>query len=119
MSETKKKGFRREDRPGHLDPAHAARLRALSLEEHRGTSSDADPLTVFDPDADGGLGEELGQRTVLDATTGDDPIADELDADVLEDQGGPFVETSAAQELAAGVDDSNPIDADREPFPRT
>jgi hypothetical protein len=114
-----KKPFRREDRPGHLDPEHAARLRALSVEEHRGTSSDPDPRVVFRSSADGGLAEELGERAILVATTGDDPLVDELEAEVTEEHGGPFVETTAGQEMAEGTDASNPADAEREPFPKT
>lgn len=112
-----KKPFKREDRPGHLDPAHAARLRALSAEAHSTTSSDPDPRTVFR--ADGGLAEELGERAVRAATTGDDTLADDFDAEVIEEKGGPFVVSSAAQEMADGTDASNPADAMREPFPKT
>lgn len=116
-----KKPFKREDRPGHLDPAHAARLRALSAEEHRTTSSDPDPRTVFraDGNGDGGFGEELGERAVLAATTGDDSLIDDLDAEVIEEKGGPFVATTEGQEMAEGTDASNPEDAMREPFPTT
>ncbi len=117
-----KKPIRREDRPGHLDPAHAAKLRALSIEEHRGTSSDPSPKGLFKAqgkNGDGGLGEELAEQAVLAATSGEDSILDERDTIVDEERGGPFVRTTNAQEMAGGTDASNPEDAEREPFPKT
>lgn len=113
------KPFRREDRPGHLDPEHVKRLRSLSAEEHRTTSSDPDPRTVFRSDGDGGFAEELGELTVLAATTGDDAFAEDVDPDVVEERGGPFVGTTFGDEMADGVDESNPLEAEREPFPTT
>ena len=91
----------------------------MSAEEHATTSSDPTPRTTFDAAADGGLGEELGERAVLNATTGGDPLAEDLEAEVIEERGGPFVETSAGQEMADDIDASNPADAEREPFPRS
>jgi hypothetical protein len=119
MMTSKKKAFRREDRPGHLDPEHAARLRALSAEEHRGSSSDASPRVRFDADGDGGLPSELAEASVLNATSGGDALGDALEAEVEEDRGGPFVASSDAHEMASGTDASNPEDAEREPFPIT
>ncbi len=119
MSTPKKPPFRREDRPGHLDPEHAKRLRALSKETHRTTSSDPDPRTVFRPEDDGGLGEELGELVIMAATRGDDGFVDDTDAVVIEERGGPFVRTTAVEEEADDVDGSNPEDAEREPFPTT
>ena len=34
-------------------------------------------------------------------------------------RGGPFIETDASVEFAYDADESNPIDATREPFPTT
>jgi len=36
-----------------------------------------------------------------------------------EELGGPFTETSAAEEFANAPDASNPLDAEKEPFPTT
>jgi hypothetical protein len=41
-------------------------------------------------------------------------ISDEITPEEL---GGPFTETSAQEEFATEPDASNPIDAEREPFP--
>lgn len=64
------------------------------------------------------LAETLAEDFVQSATTGEDADDEALDQIVPEELGGPFVETSAAEELAAGTDASNPEDAQREPLPR-
>jgi hypothetical protein len=37
----------------------------------------------------------------------------------VEEEGGPFIETSGKKEFAHDIDESNPEDAMREPFPTT
>ena len=64
------------------------------------------------------LSETLAEDFIKAATSGEDPDADMLDAAVPEEIGGPFIETSAAEELGGSVDDLNPSDAEPEPFPR-
>jgi len=99
------------------------RRRAATKPNHaKGRSDDAN---AFFPDPDVGparapddLAEELGEEFVQAVTTGDSQAEDALNADVAEEIGGPFVETSAADEMAAGTDASNPIDAHREALPR-
>lgn len=106
--------IRREDRPGHLDPKYAASL--LS----RGTSSrkrDDDRAFISEGRARDDLAQELGEEAVLAMTSGEDDIAEHRDAYVEEDRGGPFVSSDGDLEFADGVDDSNPADALREPFP--
>jgi hypothetical protein len=105
---------RRYDRPGHLDPKYAADLRRQSgPHEH-------DPVAFFEsPRARDDLAEERGEEFVQNATTGEDDAEERLDQVVPEEQGGPFVETNAAQEFAHGTDPSNPKGAKREPFPTT
>jgi hypothetical protein len=106
---------RRYDRPGHLDPKYAAELRAQSGVEEK------DPRAFLDgprsPTDD--LAEERGEEVVEKATTGEDAGEESLDQRVPEEDGGPFVETSGAQEFAEGADASNPKGAFREPFPTT
>jgi hypothetical protein len=65
------------------------------------------------------LAEERGEEVIEKATTGGDEAEELLDQVVPEEQGGPFVETNAAQEFAHGTDPSNPPGAKREPFPTT
>jgi hypothetical protein len=52
-------------------------------------------------------------------TSGEDQLGDDLEAEVDEDKGGPFVETSGNTEFAGGTDESNIPEATREPFPKT
>ncbi len=63
------------------------------------------------------LAEELGEAAVSSETSGDQEAENIRDEDLDEEEGGPFVETSAEQEFAAGTDGSNPADAERETFP--
>jgi len=83
-----------------------------------------DDANAFLPDPDGGpahtdddLAESLAEE-FLDAATSGAEAEEELNAVIPEELGGPFVETSAAEEFANDVDDMNPIDAEPEPLPR-
>jgi len=84
-----------------------------------------DDANAFIPDPGDGpvhtsddLAERLGEDYVAMATRGSEPLDEELDGVVPEEMGGPFVETSAAEEFANDVDETNPIDAEQEPLPR-
>ena len=111
----KKKQAHGFDASGHMDPAERQRLLALGR-EHR----DAEPkgLTAEQIARDP-LGAEMGEAAVLAMTSGEDELGDELDAEVEEERGGPFVETSGRTEFAEGTDESNIEGATREPFPTT
>lgn len=63
------------------------------------------------------LAEELGENFVLSATMAEEAAAEEFDASVPEDEGGPFVESDGGTEYAADTDPSNPEDAERAPLP--
>ncbi len=106
---------RREDRPGHLNPRYVAKLREQSGQR------EANPRAFLEAPRSPGddLAEELGEDVVSRATSGEDETEEALDQVVPEEQGGPFVETNAAQEFAHGTDASNPKGAKREPFPRS
>jgi hypothetical protein len=84
-----------------------------------------DDANAFLPDPDGGparapddLSESLAEEFVEAATSGEDRDEEILDAAVPEEIGGPFIETTAEEELTGSVDDLNPPDAEPEPFPR-
>ena len=64
------------------------------------------------------LAEELGEEFVAAATSGES-TDDARDETLTEEEGGPFVTTSAESQYAGGTDASNPEDAEREPFPLT
>jgi len=55
----------------------------------------------------------------MTVTSGQDAGSAMLGAVVPEENGGPFVETSAATEFAYAPDRSNPAGASREPFPKS
>jgi len=83
-----------------------------------------DHADAFLPDPDGGpartsddLAEELAEEFLKSATSGEYVSEDELDQEVPEESGGPFVIHSARSEFGRGVDESNPADAHREAVP--
>lgn len=83
-----------------------------------------DHADAFLPDPDGGpartsddLAEELAEEFLKSATSGEYVGEDELDQEVPEESGGPFVIHPAHFEFAQDVDDSNPIDGSREALP--
>ncbi len=88
----------------------------------RRRSDDAD---AFIPDPEGGparakddLAELVAEEYVAGATTGQFPAEDERNRVVPEELGGPFLQANAEEEFADDVDEMNPPDADKEPFPR-
>jgi hypothetical protein len=107
--------IRREDRPGHLDPKYAASLHALSGSSDTGN----DRAFVRGRHSGDDLAEELAEEAVVAMTSGEDGLAEDLQGAVEEELGGPFVTSTGGKEFADGTDASNPIDADREPFPKT
>jgi hypothetical protein len=89
------------------DPVEAAQedLRALpekALFEQDGSGRDDD------------LAEMLGEEYVRSVTSGEEQGVELRDEPVPEDEGGPFLETSARKEFAHDPDDSEP-----EPLPTT
>lgn len=83
-----------------------------------------DHADAFFPDPDGGparatddLAEELAEEFLKSATSGEYVGEDELDQEVPEESGGPFVIHPARYEFALDVDDSNPVDGSREALP--
>jgi hypothetical protein len=106
--------LRRYDRPGHLDPAHAERLLRLA---RVGRTDDTNRAFVQSSSREDDFAEELGETAVTSMTSGQDALTGELDAQVDEERGGPFVETSGKVEFAGGTDASNIAEATREPIP--
>lgn len=87
----------------------------------------SDEGTAFLPDPYGGAGaparagdslaEALAEEFITSATNAEEMTEDDRDRMNPEEVGGPFTETLAAEEFATEPDESNPIDAQREPFP--
>ena len=104
------------DASGHLAPQYAADLQALG----KAGAEPREPVAFLDADIRrDSLAEELGEGFVRTATSGEDEEVDLLDETSPEEQGGPFVESTDAKELAYDTDASNPEGATREPFPRS
>jgi hypothetical protein len=116
VAPAKKGSVMRRDGSGHVDPAHAKRLLALSREAREAPEA---RTFVSGPRPREAIAEELGEGAVVSMTTGEDSLTDTLDENSEEENGGPFVETTASEEFAAGTDESNIDGATREPFPRT
>jgi transaldolase len=104
------------DSAGHLDPAYAARLEERTSRRAHG---DENPATVGDTWAADSNAEKSAEQFIMSVTSGEDAGAAMLGAVTPEENGGPFVETSAATEFAFGSDRSNPAGATKEPFPRS
>jgi hypothetical protein len=102
------------DGAGHIDAAHAARLLALAREAR--PSDDAGAF-VDSTSTEDDLAEGLAEAAVASMNSGEEELVTSLEAEVDEESGGPFTETSANVEFAGGTDESNIADATREPFP--
>ncbi len=93
----------------------------------RGAMGRSDEGRAFLPDPYDGAGapartgqnlaETLAEEYVSSATAAEEITEDQRDEVQTEELGGPFTETSAQEEFATEPDASNPIDAEREPFP--
>jgi hypothetical protein len=115
-----KKAIKRRDPQGRINPRYAREL----LEKARETKNDHDS-----PDAghaflkrassNEALAEELGEAFIEAATSGEESELQRRERVTLEENGGPFVETSGNEEFAVGTDESNIATATREPLPRT
>jgi hypothetical protein len=110
----KKKPVRREDRAGHLDPKYAKKLLSESGESGRRDAK----VGAFRVKSDG-YSAAMGKEFVDEVNSGEDEKEDNEDRVEEEERGGPFVVTTGGEEFADGTDESNPADAEVEPFPKT
>jgi hypothetical protein len=85
----------------------------------RNQTKDDDRAFVDESHSSDTLAEQLGEGFVESATTGQYEGEEVFDQVVAEENGGPFLETSARTEFAHGTDASNIKGATREPFPKT
>lgn len=100
-----------------MDPAHRKHLLELAR-DGKGTTED-DEAFIKKPRSRDALAEELGEAAVASMVSGEDQLTTDLEAEVAEERGGPFVKTTAGQEFAEGTDESNIPGATKEPFPTT
>jgi hypothetical protein len=120
VSPAKKPPIKRRDATGHIDPRYARELLAKARETH---NDDDDPEATHaflkgTRTADE-LAEERGENFLETVTSGEGQEAERHDQITPDEVGGPFVVTSAGEEFAAGTDESNIPEAEREPLPRT
>lgn len=109
---TSKKSSVRPPRPTMQAP------REVEIDEEReraGRNEPAFNLTVGG--AVDSVAEELGEGFVLSVTSGGQAVEEIRDEELPEEEGGPFVETSAWTEFARGTDASNPADAEPADLP--
>jgi hypothetical protein len=92
------------------------------MSRHPKRSDDAD---AFLPDpgdgparVDDDLAESLAEEFIVAVTSAEEPGEDVRDEVLPEEIGGPFLEVPASEEFDGNPDASNPLDAEREPFPR-
>jgi hypothetical protein len=115
-----KKPIRRRDPQGRIDPRYAREL----LEKARETKNDDDSpeagrAFLKGPSSNEELSEGMGEAFIEAVTSGEESEGDRHERVTLEENGGPFVETSGNEEFAVGTDESNISTATREPLPRT
>ena len=103
------------DGAGHMDPAHRKHLLELARE---GKTEEGEAF-VKKARSNDDLAEELGEAAVASMNSGEEQLTTDLEAEVAEERGGPFVKTTAGTEFAEGTDESNIPEATREPFPTT
>jgi hypothetical protein len=97
-----------------MAPKYFHQLRDLA---HAARTADSDQAFVESAFTDDVLAEELAEAAVVNMTSGEDELTQRLDAEVEEERGGPFVQTSGNVEFAGGTDETNIPEATREPFP--
>lgn len=61
--------------------------------------------------------ELLGEQFIASAVSGEEQLADTLDAAAVEEEGGPFLDVAGDREFAHDTDGSNPADAEPALFP--
>jgi hypothetical protein len=89
---------------------------------HHKHSADArafipEPADHAPADAIDDLAEALGEDFIASATSAEEAGEDARDEVLPEEWGGPFLEVPASEEFDLSPDESNPPDAEREPFP--
>ncbi|MDP2270436.1 MAG: hypothetical protein Q8N23_24205 [Archangium sp.] len=89
----------------------------VEVDEAQTVDAPPKPLILGTAMETDGLGEELAETFVENATGADDAATEHRAAITVAEEGGPFVHTSGATEFAAGTDASNPPDALREALP--
>jgi hypothetical protein len=105
-------------------PPSSAPPRDEPEEPHRARRSDDADAFLPDPSDDGparsndDLAEVLAEDFLESATRGNDVYEDEMERELPDEVGGPFIVTDSDEELADDIDESNPLDAEPSARPR-
>jgi hypothetical protein len=90
----------------------------VESDEPRERVGDADDKAFVGTDTTEDEAQELGEEFVRSVTSGEEAESEMEEEEAIEEQGGPFVVTSASTEFGFGTDASNPVDAEKAPFPQ-
>jgi hypothetical protein len=90
---------------------------AVETDEPRERLGDANDRAFVGTDTREDEAQELGEEFVRSVTSGEEAESEMEEEEAVEEEGGPFVVTSAKIEFGYGTDESNPADAERAPFP--
>lgn len=108
--------MRRRDGGGRVDPAYQADLLEKS---GRATDDQGDHAFLDRPESEDPAVEELGETFLHNVTAGIETDEVEANPNDPDEEGGPYVVTTAAEEFGREPDESNPEDAEPAPFPIT
>ena len=115
------KGKRRPAKPVKPELSDAAREAERDVDSAQNADRSAfvrDPREGPARTADD-VAERLAERYLSSATSGEDVDEGGQAEPLDEEDGGPYVTTSALEELAEGTDASNPAETEPAPFPTT
>jgi hypothetical protein len=113
MKRAKRAPVSRRDGAGHLNPEYEAHLLALG---RAGRDTESEAFVNASYEGDPGA-TEFAFEYVESVTGAQSEGQEMLDRHMPEEEGGPFVETSAQTEFATDSEAPNIEGATREPFP--
>ncbi len=90
----------------------------VESDEPRERAGDANEEAFVGTDTKEDEAQELGEEFVRSVTSGEEAESEMEEEEEVEEEGGPFVVTSASTEYGFGTDESNPADAEKAPFPQ-
>jgi hypothetical protein len=112
--------LQRRDPAGHLNPRYARHLLARAREGQNDANDPRAQRAFFSTARSADTyAEGMGESFIESATSGHGSATFRHEEVTWEEEGGPFVMTTATEEFAAGLDESNIAEATREALPTT
>jgi len=96
----------------------APKRHVVESDERRERVGDANDEAFVGTDTKEDEAKELGEEFVRSVTSGEEAESEMEEEEAVEEEGGPFIVTSASTEYGFGTDESNPADAEKAPFPQ-